>query len=881
MQKSTLDSLLRTSNIAGSELAIVDLMSLQDDFESPEDMEGQMSMNYDESVTDIDISDSVEVSGTYPSIFHNNKVVSNATPVDSRPVANLFAVLNGNRKPKVEQVKPQQDITNNMLQNISNESISAIERRLYNPDKKSVNMKDLLSGRPKTEAVATVATIGNKREIAKDLETKIFQNTKKVSASSLLSQPKRLLVVTLKVDKEALRFYKKFENPLKSRGSTQFVRKKTMPVTLRLPPSKLAPFDVTVVEDEPPKPKAKNANSIFASMMKVAASDTVKLTPIQRLKSLDPPTLMLQDFHIYDINDINANDIQSSYLSTLTRRQKSYIPIDNSNYHSQINFESPHTYSYDTTTVQRLEAEKLFFSVCQRWGPLFSHLPPLMFQFGQKQVLWPQLFSPKTIRSLLILDSNKTKLSTWINESFEKLDKESFKRQRTLKRKTKKWDGMSNFIVGDNESENEDEGFVPLLIIQGDTGTGKSAAVYASMKEMDGYVHEINAGQQRSRRDLLGTLKELCTTQLIHKQGEEKDFQKGIVLLEDCDILFEQDRTFWTVVTEVLEISRRPIVLTCSDPAVIPRQLYNRAVEDQCIINLNQGRPSNTDLYKDYIWACAFTQGYNISYGVFNKLLLDKDYSGFKKHLDIRHLLVSCQMLCQSKESPLAERNTIKLVNIKLNNITDSSSREQNIDDVANQMDLLSIVDQIEARAISQINHEQVQNELIDIYFIDQTLQLTQPLMPHEKSLMEPMYQALKNHGIESEKEHPKYTKNLARLYINDFVSSRSRPMPAILQGLNALPRSTRSNRSTDDYEFWKPEITGIPENSLCIYLPPTHFTLDFAPYVRNWCLFQAGLDKLDNDIQIQTKSHIKWREFQSKNLLPLRTSPCIKNNIS
>lgn len=322
--------------------------------------------------------------------------------------------------------------------------------------------------------------------------------------------------------------------------------------------------------------------------------------------------------------------------------------------------------------------------------------------------------------------------------------------------------------------------------------------------------------------------------------------------------------------------------MTCSDPNVIPHQLYNRAVEDNSVINLDQGRPKSFELFRDYIWCCAFTQGYDISNDVFQNLIQDeRDHISSHRKFDIRHMLISCQMLCQSKKTPTAERDLILFVKIKLNKTTETIHKEQSLSDIANELDLLSSIDQIEGCAISQIKHEQIQNELIDVYFIDQTLQLTQPLMPHEKSLMEPMYQALTNNDIKPENEYPKYTKNLGRMYINDFVATRSKPMPAILQGLNALPRSTRSNRSADEYEFWRPEITGIPENSLCIYLPPISFTLDFAPYARNWCLFQAGLDKLEDEIQIQTKSHIRWREFQNKSLLPLKTSPCIKNNNS
>ena len=45
---------------------------------------------------------------------------------------------------------------------------------------------------------------------------------------------------------------------------------------------------------------------------------------------------------------------------------------------------------------------------------------------------------------------------------------------------------------------------------------------------------------------------------------------KTVILLEEVDVVFEEDKGFWLAVSEIAMATRRPIVLTCSDPRVCP-----------------------------------------------------------------------------------------------------------------------------------------------------------------------------------------------------------------------------------------------------------------------------------------------------------------------
>lgn len=189
MQKSTLDSLLRPSNMSGSENAIVDLVSLQDYLDSPDDLNGHLSIEYDESITDIDISDSIESGAAYPSIFHNQNDKNGIKTAAAKPATDLFAVLNGNRKNKKEplqspQIEVSEDVTLHTLN--TEENISAIERKVYNPLNRTVCMKDFLSGKPKALSLQGKRQLGTWnqkyfRTLRKFLHVRFFHNPRSCS----------------------------------------------------------------------------------------------------------------------------------------------------------------------------------------------------------------------------------------------------------------------------------------------------------------------------------------------------------------------------------------------------------------------------------------------------------------------------------------------------------------------------------------------------------------------------------------------------------------------------------------------------------------------------------------------------------------------------
>jgi DNA polymerase III delta prime subunit len=169
------------------------------------------------------------------------------------------------------------------------------------------------------------------------------------------------------------------------------------------------------------------------------------------------------------------------------------------------------------------------------------------------------------------------------------------------------------------------------VVISGPHGCGKTAAVYAIAKELDFEVFEINPGSRRSGKDVLDKIGDMTRNHLVqHQQAEAKnepaindedvaeDIKSGkqatmasffkpnqtpkqppkvkkpapkdsadkvevkksspknqkqsLILLDEIDVLYEEDKNFWSTVIGLIAQSKRPFVLTCNDEKLVPFQ---------------------------------------------------------------------------------------------------------------------------------------------------------------------------------------------------------------------------------------------------------------------------------------------------------------------
>lgn len=169
------------------------------------------------------------------------------------------------------------------------------------------------------------------------------------------------------------------------------------------------------------------------------------------------------------------------------------------------------------------------------------------------------------------------------------------------------------------------------VVISGPNGCGKTAAVYAIAKELDFEVFEINPGSRRSGKDVLDKIGDMTRNHLVQhqqmdptaesaineqdvaediKSGKQatmasffkpkqasknapkikkpapkesaekleakktspKNQKQSLILLDEIDVLYEDDKNFWSTVIGLIAQSKRPFILTCNDEKLVPFQ---------------------------------------------------------------------------------------------------------------------------------------------------------------------------------------------------------------------------------------------------------------------------------------------------------------------
>ena len=212
------------------------------------------------------------------------------------------------------------------------------------------------------------------------------------------------------------------------------------------------------------------------------------------------------------------------------------------------------------------------------------------------------------------------------------------------------------------------------VVLSGPSGSGKTSAVYAAASELGFEIFEINSGVRRSGRDIVDKVGDMTRNHLVKRSGNSKTYvdesdavpldcqaevdsgkqstmnvffkskahvaesqakkpakkdgkpsqlgkqptkkqKQSLVLLEEVDVLFDEDKHFWSTVISLLLESRRPVVLTCTDETILPvheisglsalrvtRSPETLAVDYLLLLAANEGhlltRNAVTDLYR-------------------------------------------------------------------------------------------------------------------------------------------------------------------------------------------------------------------------------------------------------------------------------------------
>ena len=116
-------------------------------------------------------------------------------------------------------------------------------------------------------------------------------------------------------------------------------------------------------------------------------------------------------------------------------------------------------------------------------------------------------------------------------------------------------------------------------------------------------------------------------------QSESKGQKQSLILLEEVDVLFEEDKMFWMTVLDLIINTRRPVIMTCTNEGLLP-------IDDMTLYGIFRFSPCPEQLATDYLLLLASSEGHLLERDAISALYSSKAF-------DLRASITELQFFCQ------------------------------------------------------------------------------------------------------------------------------------------------------------------------------------------------------------------------------------------
>lgn len=117
------------------------------------------------------------------------------------------------------------------------------------------------------------------------------------------------------------------------------------------------------------------------------------------------------------------------------------------------------------------------------------------------------------------------------------------------------------------------------------------------------------------------------------RKKQSQSQRQSLILLEEVDVLFEEDKQFWSTTLDLILHSKRPIIMTCTEERLLP-------LDEMVIFALLRFTPPPEPLAIDYLILIASSEGHLLSRTSLSSLWRSK-------YCDLRASIAELNFFCQ------------------------------------------------------------------------------------------------------------------------------------------------------------------------------------------------------------------------------------------